>query len=174
MEASRRTSLARTGTVSKPIVCSTCLHAPETLQITLELRFIHPRSFSSKRHPGHSLARLIPPSIFPLLHLKVCHDIFGNSCLQGLTDLATTAQAYSKLNAQDIVVLCGSPGAGKSTFYWKQLEPLGYARVNQDTLKTVRHTIIQRVELQLTSEPARKMPQAGGGVLGRGQVRGSW
>jgi bifunctional polynucleotide phosphatase/kinase len=60
------------------------------------------------------------------------------------------------LNAQDIVVLCGSPGAGKSTFYWKQLEPLGYARVNQDTLKTVRHAIIQRVELQLTPEQREK------------------
>ena len=33
-----------------------------------------------------------------------------------------------KSNAQDIVILCGSPGAGKSTFYWKHLEPLGYAR----------------------------------------------
>lgn len=49
-----------------------------------------------------------------------------------------TLQSYAKLNAQDIVLFCGSPGAGKSTFYWKQLEPLGYARINQDLLKTVR------------------------------------
>lgn len=35
------------------------------------------------------------------------------------------------------VKLCGSPGAGKSTFYWKQLQPLGYERVNQDILKSV-------------------------------------
>lgn len=33
--------------------------------------------------------------------------------------------------------MCGSPGSGKSTFYWTKLEPLGYERVNQDTLKTV-------------------------------------
>lgn len=30
----------------------------------------------------------------------------------------------------------GSPGAGKSTFYRRNLEPLGFERVNQDTLKT--------------------------------------
>lgn len=44
--------------------------------------------------------------------------------------------AYIKVNVKDIVLLCGSPGAGKSTFFWRQLEPLGYARVNQDILKT--------------------------------------
>lgn len=49
-------------------------------------------------------------------------------------------QPFSKTNDQDIVLFCGSPGAGKSTFYWKYLEPLGYERVNQDTLKTVRIT----------------------------------
>jgi bifunctional polynucleotide phosphatase/kinase len=47
------------------------------------------------------------------------------------------SQAYTKRNDLDIVLFCGSPGAGKSTFYWKQLEPLGYARINQDILKTV-------------------------------------
>lgn len=40
-------------------------------------------------------------------------------------------------NALDVVVLCGSPGSGKSSFYWKSLKPLGYERVNQDILKTV-------------------------------------
>lgn len=41
-----------------------------------------------------------------------------------------------KKNVLDIVLFCGSPGSGKSTFYWKYLQPLGYQRVNQDTLKT--------------------------------------
>ena len=45
---------------------------------------------------------------------------------------------FEKKNSLDIALLCGSPGAGKSTFYWSVLEPLGYERVNQDTLKTVR------------------------------------
>ncbi|KAI9643401.1 DNA kinase/phosphatase Pnk1 [Ciborinia camelliae] len=48
----------------------------------------------------------------------------------------TVSLNYKKDNPTDVVILCGSPGAGKSTFYWKQLEPLGYARVNQDILKT--------------------------------------
>lgn len=48
-------------------------------------------------------------------------------------------------NAQEIVVLCGSPGAGKSTFYRRYLAPLGYSRVNQDTLKTVRCEFIQLI-----------------------------
>lgn len=44
---------------------------------------------------------------------------------------------FTKTSDLDIVLLCGSPGAGKSTFYWKFLKPLGYERVNQDILKTV-------------------------------------
>ncbi|KAI1652025.1 PNK3P-domain-containing protein [Daldinia loculata] len=43
---------------------------------------------------------------------------------------------FEKTNKQDIVLFCGPPGAGKSTFYWRNLKPLGYERVNQDTLKT--------------------------------------
>jgi len=42
-----------------------------------------------------------------------------------------------KLNELDVVIFCGSPGAGKSTFYWTFLRPLGYERVNQDILRTV-------------------------------------
>ncbi|KAH6674596.1 polynucleotide kinase 3 phosphatase [Halenospora varia] len=54
-----------------------------------------------------------------------------------VSDSAAEAdQPFTKNNDQDIVIFCGSPGAGKSTFYWKYLEALGYARVNQDTLKT--------------------------------------
>ncbi|KAM3069449.1 DNA kinase/phosphatase Pnk1, variant 2 [Clarireedia jacksonii] len=43
---------------------------------------------------------------------------------------------YERKNPQDVILFVGSPGAGKSTFYWKQLEPLNYVRVNQDILKT--------------------------------------
>jgi bifunctional polynucleotide phosphatase/kinase len=42
---------------------------------------------------------------------------------------------FDKANDIDIVLFCGPPGAGKSTFYWKHLKPLGYERVNQDILK---------------------------------------
>jgi len=45
---------------------------------------------------------------------------------------------FSRQHPLELVIFCGSPGAGKSTFYWNNLEPLGYERVNQDILKTVR------------------------------------
>jgi bifunctional polynucleotide phosphatase/kinase len=44
---------------------------------------------------------------------------------------------FAKKHEQELVVFCGSPGAGKSSWYWKNLQPLGYERINQDTLKTV-------------------------------------
>lgn len=43
---------------------------------------------------------------------------------------------FVKKNEKDIVLFCGPPGGGKSTFYWKYLKPLGYERINQDTLKS--------------------------------------
>ncbi|KAF6824426.1 bifunctional polynucleotide phosphatase/kinase [Colletotrichum plurivorum] len=49
---------------------------------------------------------------------------------------ASPSVLFEKTNKQDIVLCCGPPGAGKSTFFWKHLKPLGYERVNQDTLKT--------------------------------------
>lgn len=58
--------------------------------------------------------------------------------------LATSASldaspfVIEKKNPLDIILFCGSPGSGKSSFYWKHLQPLGYERVNQDHLKTVR------------------------------------
>ncbi|KAL8849946.1 MAG: hypothetical protein Q9221_005052 [Calogaya cf. arnoldii] len=52
------------------------------------------------------------------------------------TSLAAGPLVIEKRNSLDIVMLCGSPASGKSTFYRKHLQPLGYERVNQDTLKT--------------------------------------
>ncbi|XXH05236.1 hypothetical protein Hte_011661 [Hypoxylon texense] len=43
---------------------------------------------------------------------------------------------FEKVDKQEIVLFCGPPGAGKSTFYWRNLKPLNYERVNQDTLKS--------------------------------------
>ncbi|KAK3317320.1 polynucleotide kinase 3 phosphatase-domain-containing protein [Cercophora scortea] len=51
-------------------------------------------------------------------------------------DVDEDSVSFEKTNTKDMVLLVGPPGAGKSTFYWKHLEPLGYQRVNQDTLKS--------------------------------------
>ena len=40
-----------------------------------------------------------------------------------------------KTGGKEIILFSGPPGAGKSTFYWRYLKPLGYERVNQDILK---------------------------------------
>ena len=54
-----------------------------------------------------------------------------------LTSETESAPAlFHKTNEQDIVLFCGSPASGKSTFYWQRVKPLGYGRVNQDILKT--------------------------------------
>lgn len=45
-------------------------------------------------------------------------------------------ELFKKTNDKDIVMFCGPPGAGKSTFFWNYLKPLGYERINQDTLKS--------------------------------------
>jgi bifunctional polynucleotide phosphatase/kinase len=48
----------------------------------------------------------------------------------------STPVVFNKTNDLELVLFCGSPGAGKSTFYWSHLQSLGYERVNQDNLKT--------------------------------------
>ena len=61
-----------------------------------------------------------------------------------LSNAATGVAAafFTKDSPKELVIFNGSPGAGKSSFYWKVLQPLGYERVNQDILKTVRRTHI--------------------------------
>ncbi|KIV88376.1 polynucleotide kinase 3'-phosphatase [Exophiala mesophila] len=60
---------------------------------------------------------------------------------------SSTAMTFTKNDPQELVIFCGSPGAGKSTFFWDVLEPLGYERVNQDILKTRDRCIKKTREL---------------------------
>nr|KAK5438344.1 DNA kinase/phosphatase Pnk1 [Exophiala xenobiotica] len=60
---------------------------------------------------------------------------------------ATVSAPFTKKSPQELVIFCGSPGAGKSTFYWDVLQPLGYERVNQDILKTRDKCIKKAKEL---------------------------
>lgn len=43
---------------------------------------------------------------------------------------------FKPFDGQEIALFVGSPGAGKSTFFHRYLEPLGYVRVNQDILRS--------------------------------------
>ncbi|KAF2218130.1 polynucleotide kinase 3 phosphatase-domain-containing protein [Elsinoe ampelina] len=56
---------------------------------------------------------------------------------------------FTKKNNQDIILFVGSPGAGKSSFFWRHLEPLGYERVNQDILGS-RDKCLRRATEYLT------------------------
>lgn len=51
-----------------------------------------------------------------------------------------TAVKFTRKYPLELVIFCGSPGSGKSTYFWNNLEPLGYERINQDILKTVGPT----------------------------------
>lgn len=51
-------------------------------------------------------------------------------------DIDASNALFEKKNDKDVILFCGPPGAGKSTFYSKVLKPLEYERVNQDTLKS--------------------------------------
>lgn len=50
----------------------------------------------------------------------------------------------------DAVLFVGSPASGKSTFYREHLASLGYARINQDTLKTRDRCVVEATELLTT------------------------
>lgn len=44
------------------------------------------------------------------------------------------AVCWAKKSDREMVIFCGPPGAGKSSFWWRHCEPLGYTRINQDRL----------------------------------------
>ncbi|RMZ77376.1 hypothetical protein DV737_g4399, partial [Chaetothyriales sp. CBS 132003] len=45
---------------------------------------------------------------------------------------------FLKKHKQELVIACGSPGSGKSTYFWHVLEPQGFKRVNQDRGRCLR------------------------------------
>lgn len=50
------------------------------------------------------------------------------------SDAISKPTIFTRKHPLELVLFCGSPGAGKSTFYWENLKHLGYERVNQDLL----------------------------------------
>src|SRR5271170_2886118 len=53
----------------------------------------------------------------------------------------------------DIVLFVGSPASGKSTFFRDHLAPMGYLRINQDTLKTRNRCIAEATVLLQNNSP---------------------
>ncbi|KAF2625610.1 PNK3P-domain-containing protein [Macroventuria anomochaeta] len=68
---------------------------------------------------------------------RFVRDFDPATYMNRLAESSTSANPIiTKTDVLDIILLVGSPGAGKSSFYWRHLQPLGYGRVNQDILKT--------------------------------------
>ncbi|KAL8930154.1 MAG: hypothetical protein Q9208_000771 [Pyrenodesmia sp. 3 TL-2023] len=84
------------------------------------------------------------------------------------TSLDTDSIVIEKRNVLDIVLLCGSPGSGKSTFYWRYLQPLGYERVNQDTLKTVALILFPTCDLTTNVRQREKCLKVASNYLAEG------
>ena len=105
---------AKTDTRRKDHACS-----DRDLAANIGIEFYTPEEYFLG-HPPEPFAREFEPALY-------------------LEQIQATAiePRFEKLNQLDLVIFCGSPGAGKSTFYWDHLKPLGYERVNQDLLKTV-------------------------------------
>ncbi|KAI9671732.1 MAG: hypothetical protein M1831_003260 [Alyxoria varia] len=70
-----------------------------------------------------------------------------------VTAAGEATQGLQKKHELDVVVICGSPGSGKSTYYWRYLEPAGYERVNQDILKTRDKCLQKASEFLSDSKP---------------------
>ncbi|KAF1849978.1 PNK3P-domain-containing protein [Cucurbitaria berberidis CBS 394.84] len=80
----------------------------------------------------HEDPRPFVRSFDPITYIQKQADKPKSACTFG----GSSAVTITKPDTSDIVLFCGSPGSGKSSFYWKHLQPLGYRRVNQDNLKT--------------------------------------
>lgn len=72
----------------------------------------------------------------------VCNCGFQWQCNPEIKLTSNIAVKFTRKHPLELVIFCGSPGAGKSTYYWNNLQPLGYERVNQDILKTVSPTLL--------------------------------
>lgn len=114
-----------------------CLHKIGILRRTSVSSSKPPRSFSSRKPRGRSHVHSSLPITYPNLRLKVLQPPVKSHNAREKTNFSLAIAPFVKRNDLDLVIFCGSPGAGKSSFYWKFLKPLGYTRVNQDILKTV-------------------------------------
>ncbi len=129
-----KTFPARTGTSFLSSSDVSPLPVSEISQRMSVSSFTHPRSISSSNQSEPSIEVSNPPRT--LLRAKEA-KLKVRTVIQSIGIRAHLPIAFSKRNRQDIVLFVGSPGAGKSTFYWRNLQGLSYMRINQDILKSV-------------------------------------
>ncbi|KAH6657613.1 polynucleotide kinase 3 phosphatase-domain-containing protein [Truncatella angustata] len=110
-DAGGRTAVLKGGAVAKDFSCS-----DRNLAHNLGLSFKTPEEFFLDREPRE---------------FQRDFDLAKHQYEEEDDDLM-----FEKKNKQDMVLYVGPPGAGKSTFFWRHLKPLGYERINQDTLKS--------------------------------------
>lgn len=103
---------AKASAANKDFSCS-----DRNLAHNIDLQYHTPEEFFLGETP-RAFSRDFDPADFPFA-MEKDEDVAG----------------VQKSEKQDVILFCGPPGAGKSTFYWKYLKPLGYERVNQDVLK---------------------------------------
>ena len=73
----------------------------------------------------------------------------------GTSAIASKLQApiITPFTKPDVILFVGSPATGKSTFYRDHLLPMGYARINQDTLKTRNRCVAEASTLLAENSP---------------------
>jgi bifunctional polynucleotide phosphatase/kinase len=77
------------------------------------------------------------------------------SSQNGTSVIATKLQipVITPSTEPDVILFVGSPASGKSTFYRDHLHPMGYTRINQDTLKTRDRCVAEASTLLAESTP---------------------
>lgn len=121
-----------------------CAHADERARdfaTNVGIKFQTPEEYFHNEAP-HPYTRDFDPNLYLNPTSSTSTDTSKSSKLNhGYTKTGPAPIVIEKKNPLDIILFCGSPASGKSTFYWQCLRPLGYERVNQDLLKTVKHPL---------------------------------
>ncbi|KAL8770356.1 MAG: hypothetical protein Q9209_003992 [Squamulea sp. 1 TL-2023] len=84
-------------------------------------------------------------------------SVFLNKTLA--TSLDASPLVIEKKNPLDIVILCGSPASGKSTFYRQYLQPLGYERRDK-CVKIASNALLEGISVAVDNTNADRETRA--------------
>jgi bifunctional polynucleotide phosphatase/kinase len=73
--------------------------------------------------------------------------------VDGMANKITQSHLITQAPEPDVILFVGSPASGKSTFFREHLLPMGYTRVNQDTLKTRDRCVAEATTLLTQNVP---------------------